>query len=114
MAKFTRPISVEATDLGPLTSALDALHIDLNTLPDAETEVEFDVRIEEFGEQAIIKAFLNVAESNGNVIQHVYRLLAEGNAAEAMDELYRFMPWLAPPSTEMAIADLICGDRIRD
>ncbi|GEM_PF-6968327 len=41
----------------------------------------------------------------------VYRMIAEGRTEDAMHEMHRHMPDLAPPHHERAIADLITGKR---
>jgi hypothetical protein len=110
VAKFTRDIKIDFETHEGVDEWLKENDLTAGNTTDLKVAVEVYVRIEEFEEAEIVRAFVDIV-SNGIWLERVYRLLAEDDTKAAMEEMHAQFPMLAPPSTECAIADLLSGNR---
>ncbi len=73
------------------------------------TEITFD--ISDIDDEDLEKEYRRREKLTYFWVPVVYRMMAEGRVDDAMQEMQRYMPELAPPSHERAIADLLTGKR---
>lgn len=79
-------------------------------LPDLEAEVKVNIPLSQFDDDEIIGRYEEITHPGNDWVERVYRYMAEGDLAAAMDEFSREFG-LAPPSHAKAIADLLTGAR---
>lgn len=73
------------------------------------TEITFD--ISDIEDEDLEKEYERRNKQSYPWAPDVYRMIAEGRNEDAMQEMHRHLPELAPPSHERAIADLLTGKR---
>jgi uncharacterized phage-associated protein len=83
------------------------MSVDLSELPDKNVDYEFRRR------NALVST-LRKQWQNGAAkpaIESIYRAIADGRTGDALDEMRREFPWLAPPQHEQRVADLLSRGR---
>ncbi|TAY95837.1 hypothetical protein [Rhizobium ruizarguesonis] len=95
-------IDFQGTEDGDVIAWATGERLDRDSLNDLTFSHTFDVDEELLDVETIEEIYrANVALSNNGWLQRVYRLLAEGDARAAMDELHSEFPQLRPPQSEL-------------
>lgn len=72
-------------------------------------EVTFDM--DDISNDDLVREYERRQKPSFSWVEDVYRMMGEGRIDDAMQEMQRNEPRLAPPSHERAIGDLLTGKR---
>lgn len=109
--KFDTEVKLDLRDI-PDNVFRTELHNRSEIMADLQSEIRAELRDEvtasDFETEDLLDELARRKVSESHWTDRVYRLLAEGDCAGAMDIMHRELD-LAPPSHECAITDLIAG-----
>lgn len=112
MTIFTSETTIKFEDLdgAGFTDWCKAIGKEPNEIPNLTAEVKVNIPISSFDDDEILERYEEITHPGDCWIERVYRYMAEGNIAAAMDEFSREFG-LAPPSHAKAVADLLTSAR---
>ena len=111
MTTFTREVTIDFETAGgaQVEAWLKNLRMAPTEIDDLVVNVEVEIGLEDFDDEDIAEELYSRMDFNW--LERTYRLLAEGDAAGAMDVLASEFKQLAPPSHARALGDLLTGKR---
>ncbi len=113
MSVFHKIVTINFSRLNkkdPAHQWLARMRMKAADVPDLECGVRMNVEIDEFDDDEIEDEFRRRFGVDFDPVARIYRLLAEGNSAAAMDLMAREFD-LAPPHHEKKLADLLSRGR---
>lgn len=110
MTLFKREVTIDFTKAQAETSVAlwcEVNRLEPDSLDDLSLTVEVEVDPSDFDNEEIFERYDEITAPGEDWIARVYRLMAEGDTASAMDEMHREFPGLAPPSTAMSLFKML-------
>lgn len=117
MTMFREEVAIDFTELGSdnvkAEQWLRDTRLSASSLDDMIVTVDVEIDISQFADDDIRDEFERRFLDLGGIAPGIYRLMAQGDIAEAMDEMSRAFD-LAPPSHQKRIADRIAAGRAKE
>ena len=113
--KMTCEVNVDLSDI-PSDAIAKEVHLRDEVMSDLKEhfreEIEEDVTLEKFTDEDIaVELKRRKVEGVGHSIRRIYEAIADGRTRDALDEMHAAFDeeGLAPPSTQLALSELLSG-----